>query len=91
MTYRIQRSTRAGAILFTLSGEMVSSHVKLLQELLATEGDSRILLDLEDVTFANREAVKFLAHAESAGIQILNCPDYVRRWIVTEKGDPQAT
>ena len=91
VTYRIQRSEKSGSILFMLSGEMVSGQVKLLRELLATEGDGRILLDLKDVTLASREAVRFLAKAESAGIQIVNCPDYVRRWIVGEKADPQAT
>jgi anti-anti-sigma regulatory factor len=81
VTYRIQRSTKAEAILFAVSGEMASELVKHLQELLATEGHDRILLDLKEVTFADREAVEFLAHAEATGIGIVNCPDYVRRWI----------
>jgi hypothetical protein len=89
LTYRIQRSTKAGSIVFVLSGEMDSEHVKRLQELLDTERHGRILLDLKDVTFADRVAVQFLAQVEAAGAWIVNCPAYVRRWIVAQKSRKQ--
>jgi len=40
---------------------------------------------LKEVTVVERDAVRFLANAEAAGIRIVNCPDYVRRWIEAEK------
>jgi hypothetical protein len=30
--------------------------------------------------------VRFLARVEMAGTEIVNCPEYVRRWISAEKG-----
>jgi anti-anti-sigma regulatory factor len=89
LTYRIQRSIRADAIVFAISGEMDSEHVKRLHELLDTEGDGCILLDLRDVTLVDREGVQYLASAEAAGVRIVNCPDYVRRWIIGEKRQNQ--
>jgi hypothetical protein len=44
----------------------------------------RIVLDLKDITLVDRDAVQFLAHAEMVGIEIVNCPEYVRRWIAAE-------
>jgi anti-anti-sigma regulatory factor len=84
LTYKIQRSMKAGTIVFALSGEMDNEHMERLQELLDTEEHSRILLDLKDVTVVGREAVQFLARVEIAGVRFVNCPDYVRSWIVAE-------
>ena len=70
--------------MFVLSGEMDRAHVAQLQDLLAIEGQRRIVLDLGEVTFADRAAVGFLAQVEATGASIVNCPAYVRRWIVAE-------
>jgi anti-anti-sigma regulatory factor len=86
VTYFIQRSMKAGAIVFALSGEVDIDHSKRLQELLDTEGDGPILLDLKDVTLVDRAAVQFLARLETAGVRIVNCPGYVRSWIIAENG-----
>lgn len=85
MTYRIQRSMKAGAIVFALSGEMDIEQTERLQEMLEIEKHSRILLDLKEVTLVGREGVEFLARIEASGVGIVNCPEYVRRWILSEK------
>lgn len=76
---------QADSIVFVLSGEMDCEHVARLQDLLALEGQARIVLDLHDVTLVDREAIQYLASADAAGVRIVNCPDYVRRWIVGAK------
>ena len=76
--------------MFALSGDMDQEHVVRLQELLANETLDRVILDLKEVTFADRAAVQFLASAEAAGIRIVNCPRYVRSWITAEtESQPQ--
>jgi hypothetical protein len=40
-------------------------------------------LDLEEVKLVDREAVRFLAACEARGIQLRNCPSYIREWIET--------
>lgn len=77
------------AIVFVLSGEVDNEHVARLQDLLTLEGQAHIVLDLHDVTLVDRGAVQYLASAEATGVRIVNCPDYVRRWIVAENGQKQ--
>jgi anti-anti-sigma factor len=84
LTYRIQRSTRTDAVVLALSGELDHEHAERLQELLDSEAHSRIFLDLKDVTLVGRETVQFLARVEAAGVRIVNCPHYVRSWIIAE-------
>jgi hypothetical protein len=43
------------------------------------------MLDLGEVRLVNRAAVQFLGSCESNGIELLNCPLYVREWILREK------
>ena len=85
MTYRINRSGTPDSVVFILSGEMEIEHVTRLQEFIVEEAHDRITLDLKDITIADRVAVRFLAEAESRGIQVTNCPEYVRSWIAAEK------
>jgi anti-anti-sigma regulatory factor len=73
------------AVVFVLSGEMDREHVARLQEMLVSEGDDHVVLDLQDITLVNREAVRFLASVEAAGISVANCPEYVRTWIAAER------
>jgi hypothetical protein len=41
-------------------------------------------LDLEEVTLLDRDSVRFLMRCELEGIQLVNCPLYVREWITRE-------
>ena len=71
-------------VTFSLSGWIKSEHVAELETLL--ESQSRIVvLDLNEVTLVSCEAVRFLVACESRGIQLRNCPAYVREWILRER------
>ena len=87
MTYRIQRSVRTDAVVFVLGGEMDSEHAAQLRELLTSDGNRRVLLDLEDVTLVDRAAVRFLAQVEAEGVRLVNCPEYVKSWIAAENAN----
>ena len=81
---KIQRSAN-GRVVFTLSGRIEAEDVAELQRLLDLEGESNDLtLDLKDVTLLDRDAVKFLARREADGVQLENCPAYIREWIERE-------
>jgi anti-anti-sigma regulatory factor len=86
VTYRIHRSTQSGTSVFAVSGVLNTEHVAALRELLTSEGDVRVVLDLQDITLVDRKAVRFLAEVELAGADIINCPEYVRSWISAEHG-----
>jgi len=65
----------------------------VLQELIENEktAKGRLALDLTEVTVVSLEAVRALSVAEANGIELRNCPAYVREWIsrVRERGQPE--
>ena len=81
---RIQKSEN-GDVIFTLSGRMDAENTAQLKILLEAEPKGRrIVLDLKDLTLADRDAIGFLEHCETDGIKFKNCPAYVREWISRE-------
>ena len=87
MTHRIERATTRRGATFLLSGDMDSGHVADLEALMTAESNRHISLDRADVTLVDREAMTFLARVEATGAVLVNCPEYVRRWIDAEQGD----
>lgn len=81
MTHRIQRSKTEVGVTFSLSGEIDTAHATELRALLGRESNGPVRLDLADVTLVTLDGVTFLSSAEAEGIVLMNCPDYVRRWI----------
>ncbi len=83
---KIQRSSN-GQVIFTLSGRMNAEHVAEMEALFRSEaGTRKIVLDLKDLTLADRDAVRFLERCEADGIKLKNCPAYIREWITRERG-----
>jgi ABC-type transporter Mla MlaB component len=70
--------------IFALSGRIDREHLSQLRAALEAERDvDRVTLDLDEVRLVDRESVRFLASCEARGIQLKNCPLYVREWIET--------
>ena len=83
---RIQKSAR-DKVVFTLSGRIEAEYLDELQRVCSLEAVDRFLvLDLKDVTLVARDAVKYLARCEANGVQLDNCPAYIREWIDRESG-----
>jgi len=82
---RIERSSNRGVV-FSLSGQIEAEDIAELQRLLSLEAVGQdIAFDLQDVILVDRDAMKFLARCESEGIELKNCPAYVREWIAAER------
>jgi anti-anti-sigma regulatory factor len=45
----------------------------------------KVVLELGEVSLVDVDAVRFLGNSESEGIQLLNCPAYIRKWIDRER------
>ncbi len=94
MTCKIDRVlTPSGFVVFRLSGRIDGASLEMLQELIENEktAKGRLTLDLTEVTVVSLEAVRALTVAETNGIELQNCPAYVREWIsrVRERGLPE--
>ena len=46
---------------------------------------ARTVLDLQDVTLVDVEAVRFLGACEADSIELLHCSSYIRDWILRER------
>ena len=83
---RIQRTVNGDETVLKLSGRMDVENVAELEALFASEPKGRsVTLDLVDLTLASREAVRFLERSESDSIKLVNCPLYIREWILRER------
>ncbi|HEV8076174.1 MAG TPA: hypothetical protein VGP66_10010 [Candidatus Acidoferrum sp.] len=78
---------RKGSTVLALSGRLEAEHLEELEGLFERKEDlPAVVLDLREVRLADRDAVKFLARCESVGVQLENCPAYIREWMGKEKG-----
>jgi anti-anti-sigma regulatory factor len=86
MTLRIEKSVRGDSTVLSLFGRFEAEHIDELKDLLGLQKEARtVVLDLQEVRLADREAVKFLARCEAGGVQLENCPAYIREWVRKEK------
>lgn len=75
-----------GGVAFKLSGRIETENIAELKALLSAETGGRcVLLDLSDLTLVDQNVVSFLRHWEADGIELKNCPGYVREWMKQEE------
>ena len=80
------RKVQNGELLFRLSGRMDAENIGEFKSVLGTKAtERRIVLDLEDLTLVDQEVVSFLIRCEADGIELRNCPAYIREWINGER------
>jgi len=82
MVMRIDQSNSAGVVIFTLSGRIENEKITQLRQVLASQNGTKIAIDLKDVTLVDQDSVKFLAECEAHGVDLCNCPAYLREWIL---------
>jgi hypothetical protein len=85
MSCRIDRVVGADnlAVLF-ISGGITGEHVEMLQDVLEHESGG-FAINLKNVLLVDREAVKLLAISEANGIELRDCPAYIREWVTRER------
>jgi hypothetical protein len=83
------RRTANEEVVFAVIGRLEPDTVGELSVLLAREPPGRALaLDLKDLILVDRHAVRFLKECEAQGIELRNCPGYVRVWIASRTEEP---
>lgn len=82
---RIQREAN-GQVVLRISGRLDEEGLRELKQLLQSEEVGRpIVLDLRDLTLVDQEAVRFLGHCDSKGIELQNCAPYICEWIERQR------
>ena len=88
MTCKIERVlTPDGPLVLRVSGRIDAAHVEALRELTQKEKITKggLVIDLTEVSLVSQEAVEALALAEATGIELRNCPAYIREWVSRER------
>lgn len=87
MSCKIDRVlTPDGFVVLRVSGRIDRAHVEALWELTEKEKTTKgLAIDLTEVTLVSHEAVEVLSLAAASGIELRNCPAYVRGWISRER------
>lgn len=88
MTCKIERIVSPhGFVVLQISGRIDGPDVGILHELMEGEHKAKnaLAIDLRDVTLISRDAIHFLSSVEARGIELRNCPPYIRDWVSREK------
>ena len=83
---RIEKDCHECVTRLRLSGRIQSGNIASVQSVISDCGEHK-MLDLSEVTLVDLGAVRFLISCEDAGVELVQCPPYVREWILRERAE----
>jgi hypothetical protein len=83
---RIEKESGRCVTRLLLSGRIQSDRIACIQSAMH-DGSERKILDLSEVTLVDVGVVRFLISCEREGIELMECPPYVREWILRERAE----
>lgn len=84
MTLKIESAFDGKTATLRLSGRIEEDHLAAIQEEVRRY-HPRLAFDLGEATLVDREVVRFLAEREVEGVELVDCPRYIREWIARER------
>jgi len=84
ITKDLENSTRMRVRLY---GRFTSEYITEVEKVLPPKNgnkESKVTLNLSNVTFVDRQAMEFLSRVKSKRVRIEDIPSYVMRWIEQE-------
>jgi ABC-type transporter Mla MlaB component len=85
MACRIDRiRAERDLVVLRISGRITSDDVDVVRTAIEQERDG-IAIDLEEVGVVDHGAVTLLADTQARGVELRNCPPYIREWIARER------
>jgi hypothetical protein len=83
---RIEKDSDGCVTTLRLSGRIQSDCLASIKSAM-DDGCTNKILDLTEVTLVDLAVVSFLMRCENEGIQLVECPPYVREWILRERAE----
>ena len=83
MTCRIDRLSTEQGLVLHISGRIAAEAVEVVRA--ALDEFPVVAIEIADVEVVDGDAVKLLAQTEAEGIELRNCPAYIREWITKER------
>jgi ABC-type transporter Mla MlaB component len=85
MACRIDRLTAEGDfVVLRISGRITQDDIPVLRAAIDQEHGA-LAIDLTEVGLVDRDAVTLLAFIDGCGIELRNCPPYIREWVDQEQ------
>jgi hypothetical protein len=86
---KIEKDCDGCVIRLRVSGRIES---ELIDSIRSAISDCRAhILDLGEVTLVDLGVVRFLIRCEDEGIELIQCPAYVREWMLRERAEERQT
>lgn len=83
---RIEKEYDGCIVRLLLSGRIQSDRIACIRS--AMNGScARKILDLSEVTLVDFGVVRFLISCEQEGVELAECPRYVREWMLRERAE----
>ena len=84
--WKMEKDCNGPATILRLSGRIQSDDIASIQSVMG-DGCPRKILDLSEVTLVDLDVIRFLMSCEDDGIELVQCPAYVREWILRERAE----
>jgi hypothetical protein len=84
--FRIEKDCDRGVTRLRLSGRLESGLIASIRSAMS-DGCGQNILDLSEVTLVDIGVIRFLIRCEDEGIELAECPPYVREWILRERAE----
>ena len=90
MACRIDRLTaERDFVVLRISGRITQDDITVLRAAIDQER-AALAIDLAEVGLVDRDAVNLLVLSEGRGIELRNCPAYIREWVDRERAQTPA-
>ena len=83
---RIEKHSDGCVSRLRLSGRIESDHIAYVRSAM-NDGCTGNILDLSEVTLVDIAVVRFLISCEGEGVELVQCPPYVREWMLRERAE----
>jgi hypothetical protein len=84
MTLKIESAFDGKTATLRLSGRIEDHHLDTIQAEIR-RFLPHLVFNLGEATLVDREVVCFFAAQEAEGVELLDCPRYIREWIARER------
>jgi anti-anti-sigma regulatory factor len=84
MTLKIERILDGKQPALRLIGRLCSEHLPELESLIE-ESSAAVVLDLDEITMVDVDAVNFLRKCRAEGVELRHCSPYICEWMDREQ------
>ena len=84
---RIEKDASGCVTKLRLSGRIQSDQIASIRSEMDDDHCASKILDLSEVTLVDLGVIRFLMSCEDAGIALVQCPPYIREWMLRERAE----